>query len=99
MLQLCYKLPKHLFFKKTCDIMIVPKERPNLKLQTGGFHTMKTSARFLAMLLAVVMIASAALSVSAFDDIAGNKHADAINVLSQLGIVGGYEDGTFKPDQ
>ena len=60
---------------------------------------MKTSARFLAMLLAVVMIASAALSVSAFDDIAGNKHADAINVLSQLGIVGGYEDGTFKPDQ
>jgi len=60
---------------------------------------MKTGARFLAMLLAVVMIASAALSVSAFDDIAGNKHADAINVLSQLGILGGYEDGTFKPDQ
>ncbi len=60
---------------------------------------MKTSARFLAMLLAVVMVASAALSVSAFDDVAGNKHANAINVLAQLGVIGGYEDGTFKPDQ
>ena len=60
---------------------------------------MKTSARFLAILLAVVMIAGAALSVSAFDDVAGNKHANAINVLAQLGVIGGYEDGTFKPDQ
>ncbi len=60
---------------------------------------MKTSARFLAMLLAVVMIAGAALSVSAFDDVAGNKHANAINVLAQLDVIGGYGDGTFKPDQ
>ncbi len=60
---------------------------------------MKTSARFLAMLLAVVMIAGAALSASAFDDIAGNDHANAISVLNQLGVIGGYEDGTFKPDQ
>ena len=61
---------------------------------------MKTSARFLAMLLAVVMIASAALSVSAFSDVTGDvEHATAINVLAQLGVIGGYEDGTFKPDQ
>ncbi len=61
---------------------------------------MKTSARFLAMLLAVLMIASAALSVSAFSDVAaGTDHASAISVLSQLGVIGGYEDGTFKPDQ
>ena len=61
---------------------------------------MKTSARFLAMLLAVVMIASAALSVSAFSDVTGEvEHATAINVLAQLGVIGGYEDGTFKPDQ
>lgn len=61
---------------------------------------MKTSARFLAMLLAVVMIASAALSVSAFSDVtAGVEHATAISVLNQLGVIGGYEDGTFKPDQ
>lgn len=60
---------------------------------------MKTSARFLAMLLAVVMIAGAALSATAFDDVAGNKHANAVNVLAQLGVIGGYEDGTFKPDQ
>ena len=61
---------------------------------------MKTSARFLAMLLAVVMIASAALSVSAFSDVTGAvEHATAINVLAQLGVIGGYEDGTFKPEQ
>ena len=60
---------------------------------------MKTSARFLAMLLAVLMIAGAALSATAFDDVAGNKHANAVNVLAQLGVIGGYEDGTFKPDQ
>ena len=61
---------------------------------------MKTSARFLAMLLAVVMIASAALSVSAFSDVTGDvEHATAVNVLNQLGVIGGYEDGTFKPDQ
>ncbi len=61
---------------------------------------MKTSARFLAMLLAVLMIASAAISVSAFSDVpAGAEHAVAISVLSQLNIVGGYEDGTFKPEQ
>lgn len=61
---------------------------------------MKTSARFLAMLLAVIMIAGAALSVSAFSDVtAGTDHATAISVLNQLGVIGGYEDGTFKPDQ
>ncbi|MBE6649695.1 MAG: S-layer homology domain-containing protein [Ruminococcaceae bacterium] len=61
---------------------------------------MKTSARFLAMLLAVLMIAGAALSVSAFSDVtAGVDHATAISVLNQLGVIGGYEDGTFKPDQ
>lgn len=61
---------------------------------------MKTSARFLAMLLAVLMIAGAALSVSAFSDVtAGVDHATAISVLNQLGVIGGYEDGTFKPEQ
>lgn len=61
---------------------------------------MKTSARFLAMLLAVLMIAGAALTVSAFPDVeAGYKYGEAINVLDQLDVIGGYEDGSFKPDQ
>ncbi len=60
---------------------------------------MKTSARFLAMLLAVLMIAGAAMTVSAFSDVEeGYEHATAIATLSQLGVIGGYEDGTFKPN-
>ncbi len=59
---------------------------------------MKT--RFLAMLLAVLMIASSAFAASAnFSDVAADyEHANAVNVLAKLGIIGGYEDGTFKPN-
>ncbi len=61
---------------------------------------MKTSARFLAMLLAVIMIAGSALSAAAFTDVkAGDDHAEAIDVLTQLGVIGGYDDGSFKPEQ
>lgn len=62
---------------------------------------MKTSARFLAMLLAILMVASAALTVTAssFKDVPDNyDHRDAIDVLAKLGVINGYEDGTFKPD-
>ncbi len=61
---------------------------------------MKTSARFLAMLIAVLMIASAAITASAgFPDVEeGYKHATAIATLNQLEVIGGYEDGTFKPN-
>ncbi len=61
---------------------------------------MKTGARFLSMLLAVLMIAGAALTVSAFPDVeAGYKYGEAINVLSQLDVIGGFEDGSFKPEE
>ncbi len=61
---------------------------------------MKTSTRFLAVVVAVLMLAVAAVTVSAsFPDVKENyKHAAAIETLSQLGIIGGYEDGTFRPD-
>ena len=60
---------------------------------------MKTSARFLAVIIAVIMIVGAALTVSAFSDVEdGYKHETAINTLTQLGVIGGYGDGTFKPD-
>lgn len=59
---------------------------------------MKT--RFLAMLLAVLMIASSAFAASAnFSDVAADyEHSTAVNTLAKLGIIGGYEDGTFKPN-
>ena len=60
---------------------------------------MKTSARFLAVILAVLMIAGAAMTVSAFSDVEeGYAHAPAIATLNQLGVIGGYADGTFKPE-
>ena len=60
---------------------------------------MKT--RFLAMLIAVLMIVSAAVTVSAsFSDVAdGYAHTVAIETLAQLGVIGGYPDGTYQPDK
>lgn len=34
----------------------------------------------------------------AFSDTQSSKMADAVDKLSALGIVSGYEDGTFRPD-
>lgn len=56
----------------------------------------------------VVGAASAALVASAvapvafaaeFTDTKGNTHEEAINALSDAGIIKGYEDGTFKPNK
>ena len=34
-----------------------------------------------------------------YSDIAGEKCEGAVSVLSALGVVDGYEDGTYKPEQ
>ncbi len=50
---------------------------------------------FALMLSAVTMVASA----SVFPDVtAGSDYEQAIDLLASLNILGGYEDGTFKPD-
>lgn len=59
---------------------------------------MKTSVRFLSMLLAVLMIASAALTASAADA-ETTANSEALQLLVDLGIFGGYDDGSLKPDQ
>lgn len=59
---------------------------------------MKTRVRFLSMLLAIVMIASAALTASAAEtEVVANN--EALQLLVDLGIFGGYGDGSLKPDQ
>ena len=58
---------------------------------------MKTSVRFLSMLLAVLMIASAALTASATDADA-TANSEALQLLVDLGIFGGYDDGSLKPE-
>ncbi len=53
----------------------------------------------LAVVLAFAMILSMGFSAFAYTDVAeGTKVAEAVGVLSNLGIFTGFEDGTFKPD-
>lgn len=69
---------------------------------------MKNLKKVFALVLALSMILSTftALTLTAsaaaeptFSDIAGTSYEDAVEVLSALGIVAGYEDGTFGGDK
>lgn len=63
---------------------------------------MKSTKKFLATTTAVIIMASAivpAASAASFKDIKGNAHENAIISLADQGIIGGYPDGTFKPNQ
>ncbi len=63
---------------------------------------MKISKRFLCTILAVVFTLVNLAVVPAFADFTdvAKDHAayDAVNVLNQLGVINGYDDGSFKPD-
>ncbi len=62
---------------------------------------MKTSIRFLAVIFAVAMmvLSFATVSANSFSDVTNETpHAKAIDSLTSLGIIHGYEDNTFKPD-
>ena len=54
----------------------------------------------LAVVLAFAMVLSMGFSAFAFSDVAdGTKVAEAVGILSNLKILTGFEDGTFKPDE
>ena len=62
---------------------------------------MKNLKKVLALVLAVVMIMGTVAVASAKDykDVKGtDNYANAIDALSNLGILDGFEDGTFKPE-
>jgi hypothetical protein len=55
----------------------------------------------LSLLVAVVLVLAIALPASAasqFTDIADSPYKAAIESLASMGVVGGYDDGTFRPD-
>ena len=56
--------------------------------------------KLLAMVLALVMTLSLAVSASAFkdDDKVSASYEEAVAVLNGMGVFKGYEDGTFKPE-
>ena len=54
----------------------------------------------LAVVLTFAMILSMGFSAFAYTDVAeGTKVSEAVGILSNLGILTGFEDGTFKPDE
>ena len=55
--------------------------------------------KLLAMVLALVMTLSLAVSANAFTDdkSIGDDYAEAVAVLNGMGVFKGYEDGSFKP--
>ncbi|MBE5821948.1 MAG: S-layer homology domain-containing protein [Clostridiales bacterium] len=53
--------------------------------------------RFLSILVAVAMTISMVLPVFAYTDTEGNDYEAAIAHLSGLGVINGYEDGSFQP--
>ncbi|MBR5459355.1 MAG: S-layer homology domain-containing protein [Clostridia bacterium] len=59
---------------------------------------MKTSVRLLAVLFAVIMALCVVSYAADYSDLeASHKNYEAIELLSTLGVLNGYEDGTFRP--
>lgn len=55
--------------------------------------------RIASMVLALVMLFSVTSFAASFTDVAaGTEYSEAIDVLSELGILSGMGDGTFSPD-
>ena len=61
---------------------------------------MRNLTKVLAMVLAFTMMVSVAVFAIDYTDVeAGANYAEAVDVLSDLGLVKGYEDGTFGADK
>ncbi len=60
---------------------------------------MKNIKRLTCLVVAFLMIATCSAVFADFSDVpATSAYAQAVSSLSQLGVINGYEDGTFKPD-
>ena len=64
---------------------------------------MKTSRRMISAFLAVIFVLTSIITVPVFaadftDLTVENDAYEAVNVLGKLGVINGYEDGSFKPD-
>ena len=53
----------------------------------------------LVLVIAMVLSSMSFAFASTFEDIADSDYAEAIEMLSALDIIDGYEDGTFMPDK
>ncbi len=61
---------------------------------------MKNTRKILSLLLCFCILLSMQVFALEFPDVEdSNKNGEAIDVLSSLGIIKGYDDGQFKPDK
>ena len=61
---------------------------------------MKLTSKIISLVLALSMMLSMSAFALEFPDVTSeNKNAEAIDVLSSLGIIRGYDDGTYKPEK
>jgi hypothetical protein len=68
----------------------------------GRRHMRKLIVTLLLFIIQVNILSPAALAKSKFSDLDVKQYAwamDSVNFMIDKGIVNGYEDGTFKPDQ
>ena len=60
---------------------------------------MKKKSLLILMALVICLSSFMGFSVSAFSDVtAEHRHSEAITYLTDKGVIHGYEDGTFKPE-
>lgn len=60
---------------------------------------MKNAKRILCLALTLMMVLSSVGVFAAFSDVPeSSSYSQAVSSLNQLGIITGYDDGTFKPD-
>ena len=60
---------------------------------------MRNIKRLTCLVIALMMIISCIPVFAAFSDVQPTAaYSQAVSALSQLGVINGYEDGTFKPD-
>jgi hypothetical protein len=59
---------------------------------------MRKVLSFVLVLSLVLGSFSMAFAATPFEDVAGEPSEEAVAVLSELGVVSGYDDGTYKPE-
>ncbi len=75
------------------------------ELRGGNFsmaNQPKKYKKFVATAATATLVAAAIVPVASaagFTDVKGSSHEEAINALAEAGIINGYADGTFKPNQ
>ena len=63
----------------------------------GGNNLKKLS--LLLGLIAIIVITTSICFAAEFSDIKGTKFEKSVNILVDLSIVNGYEDGTYRPNK